>query len=74
MNELKVSSLEAYKAMYKFLEREYSLTNSDDIGGLLGSMSLLEDGGSADPDMKASWDEILLDVAQNDANINLTIK
>lgn len=74
MNELKVSSLEAYKAMYKFLEREYSLTNSDDIGGLLGSMSLLEDGGSADPDMKASWDEILLDVAQNGANINLTIK
>ena len=45
---------EAYEAMYAFLEALYDRTQSDDIGALLGGMSLLDDGGTADP---AVWDE-----------------
>lgn len=46
----------AYMAMYKFLDDYYQLTKSEDIGGLLGSMSLIEDGNPAD---SAIWEEWL---------------
>ena len=39
---------QAYLAMFRFLENLYSTTQSNDIGGLLGSMSLLADGVPAD--------------------------
>jgi len=48
---------EAYLAMYAFLEREYELTQSDDIGSLLGSMSLLQDGSTADPAVWNDWED-----------------
>ena len=40
----KLTEEQAYLAMYSFLSDYYDTTNSDEIGGLLGSMSLLEDG------------------------------
>lgn len=46
---------QAYQAMFLFLERYYEATGADDIGVLLGSMSLLEDGQPADPAMWADW-------------------
>ena len=46
---------QAYLAMYSFLEAHYQRTKSDDIGALLGSMSLLPDGGSADPAVLHEW-------------------
>ena len=67
----KISIKEAYTAMYAFLENEYSLTNSDDIGGLLGGMSLLQDGTTADP---AAWDDWLQSVQKalnNECDITL---
>ena len=30
----------AYKAMFRFLEKYYALTNAEEIGALLGSMSM----------------------------------
>jgi hypothetical protein len=45
---------EAYAAMYAYLERLYEVTGSDELGGLLGGMSLLGDGTTADP---AAWDD-----------------
>ncbi|MEL6302450.1 MAG: hypothetical protein AAFV47_11045 [Pseudomonadota bacterium] len=47
---------EAFLAMYSFLEAEYELTKSDDLGGLLGSMSLLADGSTADPAIWSEWE------------------
>jgi hypothetical protein len=47
----------AYKAMFKFLDEYYKRGKSDDIGALLGSLSLLNDGKSADPSMMDDWDE-----------------
>ncbi len=44
----------AYQAMFTYLEKYYNQTKSSDIGALLGSMQLLEDGHPAD---KAIWNE-----------------
>ncbi|KER00948.1 hypothetical protein LGZ99_23995 [Photorhabdus temperata] len=49
---------QAYKAMFYFLEHEYELTKSDDIGCLLGSMdwTIWDDSSSpADPAMWEDW-------------------
>lgn len=43
---------ESYKSMVNFLEKYYQRTNSDDIGGLLGDIMLIDEGITADP---ASW-------------------
>lgn len=50
-----LTSHEAYCAMYAFLEEYYRLTGSDDVGGLLGAMSLLSDGTPADPAIEVDW-------------------
>ena len=46
---------QAYAAMFYFLEQAYKRTNSDELGGLLGSMSMLEDGSPADAAMVSDW-------------------
>lgn len=48
----------AYKAMFRFLEKYYALTNADDIGALLGSMSMEIFQGEIPAD-SAMWDEWL---------------
>lgn len=45
---------EAYEAMFVFLEGYYNRSKSDEIGGLLGSMSLLE-GRPVDPAFWNDW-------------------
>jgi len=55
--EITLTVHQAYNAMFRFLEKEYEQTQSDDIGALLGSMSLLEDGSPADPAVKDEWSE-----------------
>ena len=69
----KISIKLAYIAMYKFLEQEYELTESDDIGGLLVGMSLLEDGVTADPAAWAYWIHALERVISGDDDIKLSI-
>ncbi|MBS0267303.1 MAG: hypothetical protein JSS02_35590 [Planctomycetes bacterium] len=54
MNEL-ISTKQAYLAMYSFLEELYSKYEFDQLGGLLGSMSLLPDGSPADQAMWCDW-------------------
>ena len=45
----KVTVREAYLAMFEYLRSYYERGNSDEIGGMLGGLSLLQNGGSADP-------------------------
>ena len=52
----KMTTIEAYKAMIKFMEKYYERTNSDDIGSLLGDLQLLSDGSTAD---EAAWTDWL---------------
>ena len=46
---------EAYAAMYAYLVMVYERTQSDDLGALLGDMSTLPDGGTADPAVWHEW-------------------
>lgn len=52
---MELTKKEAYQAMFIFLDNFYSSTNSDELGWMLGSMSFLEDGGTADPAMWDIW-------------------
>ena len=48
---------QAYLAMYAFLKTYYERGNSDEIGGLLGSLSLLQDGYPVDRAYVSDWNE-----------------
>lgn len=50
-----LSPMQAYRAMVAFLEREYRLTGSDDLGALLGELQLMEDGKPFDQGAWADW-------------------
>lgn len=50
---------EAYDAMFLYLKKLYELTNSDDLAGFLGGMTLLEDGKPADSAAWTDWLECL---------------
>ncbi len=53
MNQL--TQKEAFQTMIAFLEAYYEQTQADDIGALLGSLQLLEDGKPADSAMWQDW-------------------
>ena len=53
---VELTEKEAYAAMYAYLVKVYEMTKSDDLGGMLGSMSTLSSGETADP---AIWDDWL---------------
>ncbi|MEO1246218.1 MAG: hypothetical protein AAFX56_11110 [Pseudomonadota bacterium] len=57
MNTL--SEEEAYLAMFAFIEKRYRLTASDDLASFLSDMSLLFEGGTADPALQGDWKEAL---------------
>lgn len=52
---IQLSTHQAYLAMFAFLEEQYRLCPSGEIGGLLGSMSLLPDGSPADSAVASQW-------------------
>lgn len=47
--------------MYAFLEALYKRTESDNIGSLLGDLSLLPDGGPADPAARDDWPKVVIE-------------
>ncbi len=61
----KLTEKQAFLAMVSFLEDYYEQTKSDEIGALLGSLQLLDDGVTADP---AMWDDWLKIVQQTKSN------
>lgn len=65
---------QAYAAMFFFLDRLYDRTKSDELGGLLGSMSPLADGMPADPAIKEDWREAVAQVRQNQEPEQLSLK
>ncbi len=50
-----LTTKEAYVAMYLFLEELFTKYGYDQLGGILGGMSLLEDGDTADPAYWHDW-------------------
>lgn len=59
----------AYKAMFRFLEKYYALSKADEIGALLGSMSLdiFQGEMPADPAMWVDWMEAVREVTDEQA-------
>lgn len=66
-----MSEEEAYLAMFAFLDMHYERTQSDDVGSLLSSMSLLPDGKPADRALWGDWLECLERARRNDVNAKL---
>lgn len=69
-----MSVYEAYLAMFSFLEQHYQITHSDDLGALLGSMSLLKDGGTADPVIWEDWLKAANMAKSGQISANLSLK
>ncbi|MBD3816762.1 MAG: hypothetical protein IE913_09990 [Halothiobacillus sp.] len=63
----------AYKAMYLYLENLYEMTDSQDLAGFLGSMSMMEDDRPADD---AVWEDWLdaVEKAKSNSDIKLQLK
>jgi hypothetical protein len=51
----KLTTLQAFNAIVKFLDDYYNKTGSDDIGSLLGDMSFFSDGSTADEAIWQDW-------------------
>lgn len=65
---------EAYAAMFAFLEHRFLLTGSDDLGALLGSMSLLPDGSTADPAIWDDWLDAIKKAISSNVRLNMELK
>lgn len=61
----KLTELQAFNAMSKFLEGYYERTSSDDVGSLLSDMQILGDGDTADPAAWEDWIESVNDVLKH---------
>ena len=72
MNQL--SEREAYAAMFAFLEHRFKLSESDVLGGLLGSMSVLPDGSTADPAIWEDWLDAITEARSRRVKLNLELK
>lgn len=70
----KLTLKEAYAAMYAYLEEYYARTGSDDIGSLLGGMSLLSDGSPADPAAWEDWECAVRRVANEKVDTSIVFR
>lgn len=50
-----LSTRDAYRAMLRFLESYYERTGSDELGALLGGLTIDEDGQPMDPAAWTDW-------------------
>ncbi len=74
MSNSNLTDKEAFLAMYAFLQHWYEMTKSDDIGSLLGSMSLLEDGRAADLAIESYWFEAVEKALEGEVNAGLVLR
>ena len=70
----KLSEHEAYAAMFAFLENRYRMTESHELGALLGSMSLLPGGGTADPAIWADWLNAIKEAESGAVRLDMELK
>ena len=72
MKELTVE--EAYMAMFAYLEKFYDLTGSDDIGSLLGSMSVFSNGRVVDSALWQDWLDAVTKAQAGEVDIGFKLK
>ena len=66
--EKRLTELQAFNAMVKFLEEYYKKTSSDFMGGLLGGLLFTVDGGTADPAFWEDWGIAIKKILQKQNN------
>ncbi len=71
MNRLNLGMDQAYRAMVLFLERQYAVGGSDEIGALLGGLALLDDGSPADPALARDWQDAVRGAARSPAGAQI---
>jgi hypothetical protein len=69
-----VTEKEAFLAMYAFLADYYERTKSNEVGGLLGSLSLLPNGSTADAAMWDDWQKALQKAKDGTVDARLKLK
>ncbi|MDP9315270.1 MAG: hypothetical protein M3R24_31150 [Chloroflexota bacterium] len=69
-----LSTEQAYKAMFLFLDKYYQETSSNDVGSLLSGMALLADGMPVDSAYAHEWQECVAQVLRGDAEDIVTLK
>jgi hypothetical protein len=74
MMEPQLTPKEAYAAMYLFLCELYDNFGYDQLGGILGGMSVLQDGMPADPAIWTDWLRMIEKVKTQHPDIRLHIK
>ena len=52
-----MKNLNGYRTFYRYLEYIWDAEEHDYLGGLLGGMSLLADGSTADPAYESDWNK-----------------
>lgn len=69
-----LSERQAYAAMYAFLQDVLDNTGHDFIATLLGGLSLLPDGATADPAVEHEWRRAVERALAGEVNLNLDLK
>ena len=69
-----LTEAQAFQAMYLFLSNYWESTKSDEIGALLGGLSLLSDGTAADPAYSNEWKKSVQKVLSGPTDINLHLR
>ena len=69
---MQLTEEQAYLAMYYFLDKHFSL-GLEELGGILGSMSLLPDGKPADAAFVSDWQEAVAAALSGQVNAHLVI-
>lgn len=63
--DTKLTAVQAFNVMRKFLEMYYERTSSDDVGSLLGDLQTFPDGSTADPAAWQDWLDAMHDILKN---------
>ena len=61
---------QAFQTMVLFLENFYQRTNSNEIGGLLSDLMMLEDGITADPAAWEDWQNCIQHILKNQSELS----
>ena len=69
---MQLTKEQAYLAMFAFLDKQFSL-GCEELGSILGSMSLLADGSPADQALASDWQEAIEAAVSGQVNAQLTI-
>ena len=70
---MQLTQEQAYLAMFSFLDKQFAL-GCEELGGILGSMSLLPDGTPADPALASDWRDAVVAAVSGQVGAKLSFQ